>query len=192
VAWYLTDWQGSTRNLIDGSGNLQDTISYDGFGNVISETNATFGDRFKYTGREADSATGLQYNRARFYDAKTGRWTGLDPLGFRVGDPNLYRYVRNSPTNAADGSGLDVIYLVNTRNFPEGHAAVLIGHESVVDEREHGWHYFSFERGPSTGGGTSSPGDIEPAYFDDLQAAMESEQLSAYTHFIWHETDIAK
>jgi hypothetical protein len=32
--------------------NLQDTISYDPFGNVLSESNASFGDRYKYTGRK--------------------------------------------------------------------------------------------------------------------------------------------
>src|SRR6516162_8039657 len=36
AAWYLTDWQGSVRNITDASGNLQDTITYDGFGNVTS------------------------------------------------------------------------------------------------------------------------------------------------------------
>jgi hypothetical protein len=30
----------------------------------------------------------------------------LDPLGFDAGDPNLYRYVGNSPTNFTDPSGL--------------------------------------------------------------------------------------
>src|SRR4029077_11467304 len=48
VAWYLTDWQGSTRQMTNASGALQDTITYDGFGNVASESSATFGDRFKY------------------------------------------------------------------------------------------------------------------------------------------------
>jgi RHS repeat-associated protein len=33
-------------------------------------------------GREADSETGLQYNRARYYDPKVGRWLSQDPLGF--------------------------------------------------------------------------------------------------------------
>jgi hypothetical protein len=40
------------------------------------------------------------------YDPTIGRWTSEDPLGFEAGDPNLYRYVSNSPTNHADPSGL--------------------------------------------------------------------------------------
>jgi RHS repeat-associated protein len=105
AAWYLTDRQGSVRNLTDSSGNLQDTITYDPFGNVLTESNTSFGDRFKYTGREVDSETGLQYNRARVYDAVHGRWLSQDPLGFSAGDTNLYRYVANQPTGATDPSG---------------------------------------------------------------------------------------
>ncbi len=106
AAWYLTDRQGSVRNLTDASGTLQDTITYDGFGNVASESNSSFGDRYKYTAREFDSETGLQYNRRRYYSAAIGRWTSQDPIGFDAGDNNLYRYVRNDPVNATDPTGL--------------------------------------------------------------------------------------
>src|SRR5207302_8126559 len=30
AAWYLQDWQGSVRNIVDANGTLQDTITYDG------------------------------------------------------------------------------------------------------------------------------------------------------------------
>jgi uncharacterized protein RhaS with RHS repeats len=40
------------------------------------------------------------------YDPKIGRFYSEDPLGFDAGDENLYRYVRNSPTNATDPSGM--------------------------------------------------------------------------------------
>jgi hypothetical protein len=40
------------------------------------------------------------------YDPGIGRWLGQDPLGFDAGDPNLYRYSGNAPTNAVDPSGM--------------------------------------------------------------------------------------
>ena len=86
---------------------MQDTITYDGYGNVLTETNPSFGDRYKFTAREFDSATGLQYNRARYYDPTIGRWTSQDPLGFDGGDANLYRYVGNHPTISGDSLGLE-------------------------------------------------------------------------------------
>jgi RHS repeat-associated protein len=103
--WLLTDGEGSVRNVLTSVGSIQDTISYDGFGSILSETNPTYGGRLKYTGRELDSETGLQYTRWRYYDTTTGRWTTEDPLGLRV-DVNAYRYVINQPTNAIDPSGL--------------------------------------------------------------------------------------
>src|SRR5262249_31544862 len=83
-----------------------DTITYDGFGKVTNETSTTNNDRFKFTGREYDSETGLQYNRARYYDSATGKWISQDPMGFDAHDGNLYRYVRNAPTRYTDPSGL--------------------------------------------------------------------------------------
>jgi RHS repeat-associated protein len=57
---------------------------------------------------EWDVETGLQYNRARYYDPTTSRWISQDPLGFDAGDSNLYRYVRNAPTTLSDAAGLYV------------------------------------------------------------------------------------
>jgi uncharacterized protein RhaS with RHS repeats len=47
----------------------------------------------------------LQYSRARFYDAKLGRFISEDPIGFAGGDVNLYGYVRNNPANFKDPTG---------------------------------------------------------------------------------------
>jgi len=62
---------------------------------------------FGFTGRERDQETGLQYNRARYYDARAGRWISEDPIGFAAGDANLSRYVGNGTTNYADPTGRD-------------------------------------------------------------------------------------
>jgi RHS repeat-associated protein len=106
VVWYLADRLGSVNVLTDATGAVIDRILYDGYGNVISETNASASDRYLWTGREFDRVTGLQYNRARYYDPQIGRWTSLDPEGFAAGDENLYRYAHNDPTNSSDPSGL--------------------------------------------------------------------------------------
>src|SRR5262249_23211481 len=69
----------------------------------------TNGDRYKWTGREFDSESGLQYNRARYYNPLTGQWTTEDLLGFSAGDSNLHRYAGNNVANATDPSGGIVI-----------------------------------------------------------------------------------
>jgi RHS repeat-associated protein len=106
VTWYLTDRLGSVRALMNQAGNLIDTIAYDRFG-TATESQPANGDRYKFTGREFDSETNLQYNRARYYDPKVGRWDGQDPLGFDAGDVNLYRYAGNNAGNITDPSGLE-------------------------------------------------------------------------------------
>ncbi len=106
TAWYLTDNLGSVRDIVNTSGTVIDHIVYDSFGNIVTETNATNGDRFKFAGMEWDAAIGVYYDRARYYDPTTGRFVSQDPKGFAAGDTNLYRYVGNDPTNTIDPSGL--------------------------------------------------------------------------------------
>jgi RHS repeat-associated protein len=107
TAWYLTDNLGSVRDIVGTSGNELDHIVYDSFGNIVTETNATNGDRFKFAAMQCDSTTGLQFDHARWYTAADGRFFTQDPLSFTAGDTNLYRYVRNTPLNAVDPNGMD-------------------------------------------------------------------------------------
>jgi RHS repeat-associated protein len=106
TTWYLTDVLGSVRDLTNGSGAPVGHREYDTFGKLTSDTFPPNSERYGWTGRERDVELDLQYNRARYYDANTGRWISQDPLGFDAGDNNLYRYVNNGPTSTADPSGL--------------------------------------------------------------------------------------
>jgi RHS repeat-associated protein len=110
VLWSLADHQGSVRDMIrvgtSGHASIVKHVMYGPFGEKIADTDAAIANMYGYTGREFDKETGLQYNRARYYDPKLGRWISQDPIGFAAGDTNLYRYVGNSPTNATDPSGL--------------------------------------------------------------------------------------
>jgi RHS repeat-associated protein len=110
--WMLTDKLGSVRGVVDNGGILAAQVDYDAFGNIIGSfqnpniTTAGLG-RYGWTGREIETELGLQYNRARYYDPAMGRWISKDPMGFAAGDSNLYRYVKNAPTNYRDPSGFD-------------------------------------------------------------------------------------
>jgi RHS repeat-associated protein len=65
----------------------------------------TTGTRFLFTGREWLSQFGLYDYRNRTYSAAFGRFVEKDPIGFRAGDLNLYRYVFNNPALRIDPSG---------------------------------------------------------------------------------------
>ena len=114
LSWYIADRLGSIRQQVQPDGTILSEINYDSFGNIVSETNPSAGDRFKFTGREYDDLTDLYYYRARWYDARTGKFLSEDPLGFAAGDYNLSRYVGNAPVNTIDPSGLVVEFLKNT------------------------------------------------------------------------------
>jgi RHS repeat-associated protein len=116
VAIYLTDNLGSVRDLVDSNAAVKDHNDFTGFGSV-TEASPGYGDRLKFTAREYDADTGLQATRARWYEVSTGRWFSEDPILFRAGDPNLYRFVGNQPVRLTDPTGLSSI------NSPAGAAA---------------------------------------------------------------------
>jgi RHS repeat-associated protein len=78
----LSDGLGSTTGLADGTGAVTDTYTYDVYGAVRTRT-GTSGNEFTFTGEQVDSS-GLQYLRARYYDAATGRFASRDPLAARA------------------------------------------------------------------------------------------------------------
>jgi len=105
VHWLLTDHLNSVRLVLDESGAVLDQIAYDAFGNIVAQLNPLLANPILFASREFDAESGLYYNRARYLDPTTGRWTTQDPLGFAAGDANLYRYVGNMATMATDPSG---------------------------------------------------------------------------------------
>ena len=62
--------------------------------------------RYRYTGKERDTETGLYYYDARYYIPWLARWASCDPKGLADG-VNLYTYVRDNPIRYRDPSGRD-------------------------------------------------------------------------------------
>ena len=69
---------------------------------------STGSESFMYTGKPFDSATGLYYYGARYYDPTTGRFVTEDTYGGRMTDPqsmDRYVYARDNPMRYNDPSG---------------------------------------------------------------------------------------
>src|SRR5262249_35848739 len=100
----ITANQTATRFGLMGYSDATYTAHvFDNFRAEPSQTGSpVYAGRYTWTGRERDPETGLQYNRARYYDPFTARWMSQDPLGFDAGDSNLYRYVGNSEPYLVD------------------------------------------------------------------------------------------
>ena len=72
--------------------------------------NAANDDQASFTGHIDDSATGLTYMQARYYDPVMGRFLSVDPVGFLETDydpryVNRYAYGGNNPISNVDPNG---------------------------------------------------------------------------------------
>ncbi len=92
--------------------------------------------RSRCTGKERDSESGLDNFGARYYGSSMGRFMSADPVFIsadRLTDPqslNLYAYVRNSPLNLTDPTGLD-FYLACQTSDHSGCGQVQNGADKV-------------------------------------------------------------
>ena len=92
--------------MTDPFANVVQSYAYDSFGNILSVGNPNLIQPYTYTGREYDQESRFYYYRARYYDARAGRFISQDPIGLKGGDLNYYRYVGNNPVNRVDPWGL--------------------------------------------------------------------------------------
>lgn len=122
IQWLLTDHLGTPRMSFDLSGTVAGTRRFDylPFGGELNASQGLRGTasgyavsaadrvRQKFTGKERDSETNLDYFGARYYSATLGRFTGPDTVSGSADNPqtlNLYVYVNNNPLRAVDPNG---------------------------------------------------------------------------------------
>ncbi|MCC1496314.1 RHS repeat-associated core domain-containing protein [Alcanivorax sp. 1008] len=104
--YIATDHLGSPSAISDASGNIVKAVSYDSYGNTLSDSNPAFTIPFGFAGGLQDSDTGLIRFGFRDYDPSVRRWTARDPIGLN-GGLNVYGYVVGDPVNLVDPEGLE-------------------------------------------------------------------------------------
>ena len=115
-------------------------ITYDTYGNIVTDTNEVFKVPFGFAGGLYDQDTKLTRFGYRDYDAYIGKWTAKDPIGFGGGDSNLYGYVLGDPVDFFDPWGLDS--KLNGRGVPR----------AMGGDGKGGYGYFKPKYGPFGGG----------------------------------------
>jgi RHS repeat-associated protein len=147
-----TDHLGSTRVVSDQSGEVCEQRDYYPFGEQIPVSLgdsrhgvAGYGQTCgglaqKFTAKERDAESGLDYFLARYYASSLGRFNSVDPLIgnlLRVVTPqrwNAYAYAVNNPNVYVDPDGLDAIAI----SFPKyrigssGSGVPYLGHAGIV------------------------------------------------------------
>ena len=106
-AYHLGDALGSVRQLVDASGVVQLTRSYEPYGTALASggnANSAFG----FTGEQIDSQSGFTYLRARYLDSQTGRFISRDTYAGNAQSPmsfNAWLYAHANAINLIDPSG---------------------------------------------------------------------------------------
>jgi RHS repeat-associated protein len=113
--FYVNDGHSGVRLITNSTGAVTDAYNYDGYGNLLQSVGNANNER--YRGESSDSATGLQYLRARYYDPSTGRFLSTDAFEGVLESPvsrHRYLYGNNNPLTYADPSGNFSIAEVST------------------------------------------------------------------------------
>ena len=137
ACYWATDSLGSVRAVTDQNGNVLSRHDYLPFGEEISTSNRSAALFYgasdsvveRFTGKERDAETGLDFFGARYTSSPQGRFTSPDYGGpLSTPDPvpwadfenpqtlNLYSYGHNSPLSNVDDDGHDVNVCLNDAN----------------------------------------------------------------------------
>lgn len=124
--YYTPDQINTTRVVTDGVGNVVYSAVYDPYGGIQQNPVSTYDPQLKFSGKERDTESQLDYFGARYYDRSQYRFISADPkMNPRGGNSNpqlrnLFIYCRNSPITFLDPDGaasfrinFDVVYVKN-------------------------------------------------------------------------------
>jgi RHS repeat-associated protein len=115
VEYFHLDALGSVRAVSNQAGVLVERHDYLPFGEECTTgpcaTNPPGTNTFKFTGKERDQESGLDYFGARYYGSRLARFTSVDPVytwNDNLVDPqrwNRYAHGRNNPLRYVDPDG---------------------------------------------------------------------------------------
>ena len=145
--YYLADGLGSTMAVVDASGVVQDSYTYDVYG-TPSKT-GSLANEFDFAGQQTDG-TGLQYLRARYYDPATGTFLSREPLAVLPGwHDNQVSYAVASPVGFFDPDGRKVIESGNAPEATPSRYQPITGPDVVCPVGNCSWRKMSEIHGPA-------------------------------------------
>lgn len=119
--YYMSDQINSTRVVTDDTGNVAYSAAYDPYGGVQQTWVNTFDPALKFSGKERDGESGLDYFGARYYDKSQYRFISADPTTYHAASlgmsqlRNLYAYCGDNPISFIDPDGKQTnIYVLRT------------------------------------------------------------------------------
>ncbi|MCK4642660.1 RHS repeat-associated core domain-containing protein [bacterium] len=121
------DILGNNILLTDNTGGWVEKTTFGPFGDVISEkrrspsSSIQHPTSYKFTGKERDKESNLDYFGARYLDYNNGRWMKPDIIQGHLESPqslNKFAYCHNRPLFFTDPDGYDVEVVARPINVP--------------------------------------------------------------------------
>jgi RHS repeat-associated protein len=107
VSYYFSDQLKTASVITNSARNIKSESDYYPWGGELSFI-ANDSNHYKFTGKERDTETQLDYFGARYYSNALGRFISTDPGPYIRSDPqtwNRYAYTRNNPHKYIDPDG---------------------------------------------------------------------------------------
>ena len=180
---YLTsDHLGSTRVVTKQDGTVKARYDYLPFGEELGSSiggravgmgySAADSTKQKFTQKERDSESGLDYFLARYYSSAQGRFTSADPIVLsrnRLVDPqqlNLYGYVRNNPLIFIDVTGEEIT--VVEAQTPDQKKAVESAIATLRDQSNTANQIFALYAGPKDSSSSLNVHVVDDKFFEQF------------------------
>jgi RHS repeat-associated protein len=113
--YYMNDQINSTRIVTDDTGTIVHSSAHGPYGEKQKTWINTYDPKLKFSGKEREAYSDLDYFGARYYDHNRYRFISVDPILNReeaLYNPqhwNLYAYCRNNPIKYYDPDGRAVL-----------------------------------------------------------------------------------
>ncbi len=116
--YYIKDYLGSNRVVVDESGSVKSADDFGPFGNTLEGRSVNYGltnNDYKFVGMERDAETGCDNNDDRIYDNRIFRSLSIDPFAEKDPSRSPYSYAGNDPVVFIDMNG-DSIYVSGSQS----------------------------------------------------------------------------
>jgi RHS repeat-associated protein len=119
--YYTSDQINSTRIITNSSGSVVYSAVFDPYGGMQKQWVNTYNPSLKFSGKEREANSEMDYFGARYYDHLKYRFISVDPVINKeeaLANPqlwNLYSYCRNNPITFFDPDGLTEISITINR-----------------------------------------------------------------------------